>query len=81
VKAGSKGYYVTAGVFGSESNANKLMQNLKNQGVDASMFKDSSNGMYYVFLMKFDSIDKATQAKDSGLNGQYSGKLWVKIVE
>jgi len=81
VKAGSKGYYVTAGVFGSESNASRLMQNLKNDGVDASMFKDSSNGMFYVFLMKFNTIQQAQQAKDSGLNGQYSGKLWIKIVE
>jgi cell division septation protein DedD len=81
VQAGSKGYYVTAGVFGSENNAKKLQQNLQSQGVDAGMFKDSSNNMFYVFVMKFGSFEKAQQAKDSGLNGQYNGKLWIKVVE
>jgi type IX secretion system PorP/SprF family membrane protein len=81
VQPGSPGYYVTAGVFGSENNARKLMQRLQNQGIDVNMFRDPQNGMYYVFLMKFDSYNKAGQAKDTGLNGQYSGKLWVKVVE
>lgn len=81
VQPGSPGYYVTAGVFGSESNARKLMQRLQSQNIDVNIFRDAQNGMYYVFLMKFKSYEKASQAKDSGLNGQYSGKLWVKVVE
>ena len=81
VQPGSPGYYVTAGVFGSQNNARKLMQRLQNQNIDVNMFRDSQNGMYYVFLMKFRSYDQASQAKDTGLNGQYSGKLWVKVVE
>ena len=81
VQAGSRGYYVTAGVFGSQNNARKLMRRLQDQNIDVSMFQDSGNGMYYVFVMKFNSYEQARQAKDSGLNGQYNGKLWIKVVE
>lgn len=81
VQPGSSGYYVTAGVFGGESNARKLMQRLQSQNIDVSIFRDPQNGMYYVFLMKFDTYQKASQAKDSGLNGQYNGKLWVKVLD
>ncbi len=81
VKPGSPGYYVTAGVFGSENNARKLANNLKGQNIDVNVFKDAETGMFYVFLMKFKTYEQARQAKDSGLNGQYNGKLWVKVVE
>lgn len=81
VEPGSGGYYVTAGVFGAENNARKLMQRLQGQNIDVSIFRDPKNGMYYVFLMKFDTYQKASQAKDTGLNGQYNGKLWVKVVD
>jgi hypothetical protein len=37
--------------------------------------------MYYVYLLKFRSYEEADRAKSSGLNGQYSGKLWIKVVE
>lgn len=81
VAPGSKGYYVTAGVFGSENNARKLMSKLQSQNIDVNIFKDAGNGMYYVFIMKFANYEQAQSAKDSGLNGQYNGKLWVKVVE
>jgi type IX secretion system PorP/SprF family membrane protein len=81
VAPGSKGYYVTAGVFGSENNARKLMQRLQSQNIDVNIFKDNANGMFYVFIMKFGNYELADQAKTSGLNGQYNGKLWVKVVE
>ncbi len=57
------------------------MRRLQDQNIDVNMFQDSGNGMYYVFVMKFSSYEQARQAKDSGLNGQYNGKLWIKVVE
>ena len=81
VTPGSRGYYVTAGVFGSQNNARKLMTRLQNQNIDVNMFKDAGNGMFYVFVMKFSNYEQAQQAKDSNLNGQYNGKLWIKVVE
>jgi type IX secretion system PorP/SprF family membrane protein len=81
VQPGSPGYYVTAGVFGSQNNARRLMQSLQDQNIDVNIFRDAQNGMYYVFLMKFRNYEQAQQARESGLNGQYNGKLWVKVVE
>ncbi len=81
VVPGSPGYYVTAGVFGSENNARRLMQRLQNQGLDVNIFQDRVNNMYYVYLMKFNNYDAADGARNSGLRGRYDGRLWVKIVE
>ncbi|NVK28519.1 MAG: PorP/SprF family type IX secretion system membrane protein [Flavobacteriia bacterium] len=81
VQPGSPGYYVTAGVFGSENNARRLMQRLQNQGLDVNVFQDRVNNMYYVYLMKFNNYNAADAARESNLRGQYNGRLWVKIVE
>lgn len=80
VTPGSPGYYVTAGVFGSQGNANRLMNNLRSQGLDAQIFQDSNNNFYYVYLLKFSSYQEADRAKSSRMNGSYSGDLWIKIV-
>jgi len=81
VTPGSNGYYVTAGVFGSESNAQRQVTKLKSQNVSANYFKDPSNNMFYVFVMKFGSYDEAKSARDSNLNGQFDGKLWIKVIQ
>jgi type IX secretion system PorP/SprF family membrane protein len=80
VQAGSRGYYVTAGVFGSVTNANKLQARLSKQGVASDVFQDPGNNMYYVFLLKFSNYESAKQAQASGFNGQYGGKLWIKAL-
>lgn len=81
VTPGSPGYYVTAGVFGQQANANRLMNRLQSQGLDARVFQDAGNNFYYVYLLKFNSYQEAEQAKTSNLNGRYTGDLWIKIVK
>jgi type IX secretion system PorP/SprF family membrane protein len=81
VQPGSKGYYVTAGVFGQSSNAEALKNRLNAQGFDAGIFRDPSNNFFYVFLLKFNSYQEADQAKASKLNGRYTGNLWIKIMD
>lgn len=80
VVAGSSGYYVTAGVYGSVINANKLKARLIKQGVASDVFQDPGNNMYYVFLLKFSTYESAKQAQSSGFNGQYNEKLWIKAI-
>jgi len=80
VQAGSQGYYVTAGVFGSRNNAVKLQNRLRAGGVASDIFQDPNNNMYYVFLLKFTNYNAAQQARDTGFNGQYGGKLWIKVL-
>lgn len=81
VQPGSKGYYVVAGVFGSQSNAQKLVNKLGGQGKSASYFQDKGNLFHYVYLLKFNTYQEAEAAKNSKMNGSYSGDLWIKIVE
>ena len=80
VQAGSSGYYVTAGVFGSSNNAVKLQNKLKQQGIASDIFQDPKNNMYYVFLLKFGNYEAARYAQETSFNGQYNGKLWIKVM-
>jgi hypothetical protein len=81
VAPGSAGYYVTAGVYGEQENADKMAQKLKAQGISARTFRDPKNKMVYVYLLKFGSYEEASAARQSNLNGQYTGKLWVKVIQ
>ena len=81
VAPGSSGYYVTAGVYGEQENADKMVQKLKAQGVQSRTFRDPKNNMVYVYLLKFGTYDEASKARESSLNGQYPGKLWVKVIQ
>ncbi len=81
VQPGQRGYYVVAGVYSSEANAVRMVTNLTKQGMQARFFRDSNNGFYYVYLLRFDAYGQASQAKNSGLNNSYSGELWIKIIE
>lgn len=81
VEPGIRGYYVVAGVYSSEANAVRMVQNITGQGLQARFFRDSSNGFYYVYLLKFDGYREASKAKSTRLNGDYNGELWIKIVE
>ena len=81
VTPGSPGYYITAGVYGESGNANRMVGSLSSRGINAQVFRDSRNNMYYVYLLKFLTYEDADNARASGLNGQYSGKLWIKVVE
>ncbi|MEQ9262067.1 MAG: PorP/SprF family type IX secretion system membrane protein [Owenweeksia sp.] len=81
VQPGSRGYYVTAGVFSSQQNADKMVRKLSSQGLNARYFQDKSNYYYYVYLLQFSNYQQADAAKSNGLNGSYNGELWIKIVE
>lgn len=81
VAPGSPGYYVTAGVYGEQANADRMANSLAKKGISAKVFRDNRNNMFYVYLLKFRNYEGAERAKSTGLNGQYSGKLWIKVVE
>ncbi|MFZ9156239.1 MAG: type IX secretion system membrane protein PorP/SprF, partial [Schleiferiaceae bacterium] len=81
VAPGSTGFYVTAGVYGEQENADKMVQKLKAQGIQSRTFRDPKNNMVYVYLLKFGTYEEASTARESNLNGQYTGKLWVKVIQ
>ncbi len=81
VSAGTPGYYLTAGVFSNQSNADRLKRRLQNEGMQVGIFQDPGNSYYYVFLMRYDNIQNAQAAQRSNLNGRYSGETWIKIIQ
>jgi type IX secretion system PorP/SprF family membrane protein len=81
VNPGSAGYYVTAGVFGQQGNAQRLVNKLATKNIDARIFQDPGNSFYYVYLLKFNSYAEADRAKTSRLNGRHDGDLWIKIIK
>lgn len=81
VSPGSRGYYLTAGVFSNKANADRKLRELSNQGIQAGVFQDPGNFYYYVFIRKFETYQDADAAKASNLNGTYSGDLWIKVVK
>lgn len=81
VEPGSRGYYIVAGVYSSQGNAEKRVRQLANQGFSSRYFQDASNNYYYVYMLKFDTYQEADNAKASRLNGAYNGDLWIKIIE
>jgi type IX secretion system PorP/SprF family membrane protein len=80
MEAANAGYYLTAGVFSRQANAQSLVNKLSAQGYNARFFRDTRNNFYYVYLQKFNSYQEADQAKGSNLNGRYKGDLWIKTV-
>jgi hypothetical protein len=81
VAPGSSGYYLVSGIYRSSSLANRMRDANQKKNIVSAVFRDKKNNMFYLFLMKFDNPEEAEKAKASGLQNQYRGKLWIKIID
>ena len=81
VVPGSSGYYLVSGIYRSSSLANRMKDANQKKNIVSGVFRDKKNNMFYLFLMKFDNSEEAKKAKASGLQNQYRGKLWIKIID
>ena len=81
VVAGSPGYYIVSGIYRSSSLSTRMKDAMQKKGIKTDVFRDKKNNMYYMYILKFETAEEAEKAKASGLQKQYNGKLWVKIVE
>ncbi len=75
------GYYVVANVYKGEHYMNKFIDNLNDQGISADYIDNPNNGLKYVYLKRYDTWKEALAAHKSGVNGSYSGELWVMNVD
>jgi type IX secretion system PorP/SprF family membrane protein len=75
------GYYVVANVYKGEQYLNKFMQKLSTSGINANYIDNPNNGLKYVYLERFNSLEEAEAAAASQLNGKYNGKTWVMNVD
>ncbi|MBC5838998.1 SPOR domain-containing protein [Flavobacterium muglaense] len=72
-----KNYYLVAGVFKVHSNATRLIEKLKKEGVDAYYVTNPKNNYRYVYISKPNTFSEATQLQANKLNGTYGKKTWV----
>ncbi len=75
------GYYIVANVYKGGHYMNKFIDNLKDQGISADYIDNPNNGLKYVYLKRYDTWKEALAAHKSGVNGSYSGELWVMNVD
>ena len=81
VVAGSRGFYIVAGVFAYRKNAEKIANRLATEGYDVEYFYNKQNKYYYVFLRKYSSYEAAYQVRQTNINGTYFDELWIKEVK
>ncbi len=75
------GYYIVANVYKGEHYLNKFVDKLQAEGLDADYIDNPKNGLKYVYLERYDSWQEALAAYRSGVNGTYSGDLWIMNVD
>jgi len=81
IVAGCPGYYIVSGIYRSSSLSSRMKDAMQKKGITTDVFRDKKNNMYYMYILKFETAEEAEKAKVSGLQKQYKGKLWIKIVE
>ena len=75
-----KGYYLIANVFAKHSNATRFIASLKKKGINAKYFINPVNNYRYVYIVKEENMEVASNLHDSKINGQYQGDLWIMTV-
>lgn len=75
-----KGYYIIANVFAKPSNATRFIASLKKKGINAKYFINPVNKYRYVYIVKEENQEVASNLHYSKINGQYKGNLWIMKV-
>ena len=71
------GYYLIANVFGTKKYFDAFMLAMKKKGLEPRAFIRSTNKYNYVYLNRYPTMKEARQARDSKLEGTYSGETWI----
>lgn len=71
------GFYLIANVFGTKKYFDAFMKDMTNKGLNPGSFYRSKNKYNYVYLGKYNTIEEARKARNSNLNGSYTGKTWI----
>jgi hypothetical protein len=81
IKGADEGFYIIAGVFANLDNAQDLVHKLKGKGFAAGNISYSGNGLNYVYLSRFDTLDNAIVACNSKLDGSYTNPFWLMNID
>jgi cell division septation protein DedD/nucleoid DNA-binding protein len=75
-KATTKQYYIIAGSFGKESNANKLVGQLKKKGFEAMIADTNKNGMFRVAYASVGNL-KLAKEKLQAIRQEDNAEAWI----
>lgn len=81
INGADEGFYIVSGVFSDLGNAQNLVQNLKDNGFNAGYISNPGNGLNYVYLNRYDTLDSAILACNSKLDGTYTDPFWLMNVD
>lgn len=76
-----EGYYVVANVYKGGKYMTKFINDMNNQGFNPDYVDNPENGLKYVYLQRYDTWQEALDAHKSGMNGTYTGDLWIMNVD
>lgn len=79
LKSVKNGYYIVAGVFGSELNAKKSVKTFQKKGFNANYIKNTEKGLNYVYLEYHKNGENAIDACSSKFEGRYTKEIWVLV--
>ncbi|MCK0191643.1 OmpA family protein [Arenibacter sp. F20364] len=81
INGADEGFYIVSGVFSDLGNVQNLAQKLKVKGFAAGYISNPSNGLNYVYLSRYDTLDSAIAACNSKLDGTYTDPFWLMNVD
>lgn len=77
----SSGYYIVVGVFTNYSNSKKIVEKLKQKGIDVRYFTNPKNNFQYVYIYHSKDKSSASKAFYSNINNTYFGEKWIMTVK
>ncbi len=69
-----EGYYLVVNVFSKKAYADKFLDELMNDNIEADYFINPSTGYRHVYILKTDSRSEAIKLYENNLNGTYYSK-------
>lgn len=71
------GFYLIANVFGTKKYFENFMKTVGAMGLEPKSFYRSSNTFNYVYLERYNTMEEARRARDSGFFVKYRDKTWI----
>ncbi len=75
------GYYLITNIFKRENYFERGMEKLKSQGLEPKFFRNPKDNYIYVYLDRFDTLDRAKQSLFSNVNNTYNGDLYILKIQ
>ncbi len=72
-----KGYYLITNIFKKTSYLKRGIKKMKAQGLHPKVFKNPKDSYHYVYLDRYNTIEKASKMLYSNFDNKYDGDLYI----